>query len=108
MSDSKQSFKDILNNTEVPVLVDFYADWCGPCKMMTPVIKQLASKYKGQVRVLKVDVDKNPKVSFDYQIRGVPTFMIFKNGELQWRQAGAMPGSVLESELEKAMQTPVT
>lgn len=73
------------------MLVDFYADWCGPCKMMAPVIEQFSNEMGDKVRILKVDVDRNPKAAAAYQIQGVPTFILFKKGNIVWRQAGAVP-----------------
>lgn len=92
------SFNEIINSNQ-PVLVDFYADWCGPCKMMSPVLVQLANKMGDKVKILKVNVDKNPEASAAYQVQGVPTFMLFKNGKILWRQSGAMPINVLEEKI---------
>jgi thioredoxin 1 len=83
-------FKELING-ETPVLVDFYADWCGPCKMLTPIIKEVAGELKGKVKVIKVDVDKNQQAAAAYGIRGVPTMILFKKGQIVWRQSGVMP-----------------
>lgn len=88
------SFKEIINSDK-PVLVDFYAEWCGPCQTMMPIIKELASDLGEEIRILKVDIDKNPSAARAFGVRGVPTFMIFKNGKAVWRQSGAMPKSDL-------------
>ncbi|MEM2109567.1 MAG: thioredoxin [Candidatus Odinarchaeota archaeon] len=89
------NFDKIVNESELPVLVDFYATWCMPCKMMAPVIEDLARKYAGKIIVGKVDVDKNPKLAVKYQIMSVPTFMVFKKGKSVDRIMGAV-GSRLE------------
>ena len=90
------SFSDLING-EKPVLVDFSAEWCGPCKMMAPVIKQLSSEIGDSAKVIKVDVDRNPNAATKYQIRGVPTFILFKSGKILWRQSGAVSKEVLKN-----------
>lgn len=92
-----------LINSEQPVLVDFHAEWCGPCKAMAPTIKQLAKDYKGKARVLKVDIDKNPDLARKLSIRGVPTLIIYKKGQIVWRQSGALPLSTLANAIEAAL-----
>jgi thioredoxin 1 len=99
-----QSFNEIISGNK-PVLVDFYADWCGPCKMMSPVVEQVSKEMAEQVRVLKVDVDRNQSAAMAYQIQGVPTFIIFKNGKVVWRQSGAMPAQTLRSALQQSIQS---
>lgn len=91
-------FKEIINGPK-PVLVDFFAEWCGPCKTMAPVLKELVTEMQDKAVVLKVDVDKNPAASRAYNVRGVPTFIIFKGGKEVWRQSGAMPKHVLKDAL---------
>ena len=71
-----------------PVLVDFYADWCGPCKMQTPILKEVSREASGKVKILKIDVDRNQMLASQYQIRGVPTLIMFKKGQQVWRQSG--------------------
>jgi thioredoxin 1 len=94
------NFKEIIKS-EQPVLVDFYAEWCGPCKMMKPVLEDIAKKMDGKARILKVDVDKNPKAAAQYKIQGVPTLMIFQNGQIKWRQSGYIDAGKLRSVIEK-------
>lgn len=83
------NFANLLKGN-TPVFVDFYATWCGPCKAMEPVIKELSKELSGKVKVLKVDIDKNPKVSVRYNIRSVPTMILFRNGKIIWRKSGGM------------------
>jgi len=92
----RANFETIIGS-ERPVLVDFYAEWCGPCKMQAPVLKDIAAEIGDMVRIIKVDVDKNPKVAAEYQVKGVPTLILFKNGKVQWRQSGMLPKQQLLS-----------
>lgn len=88
------SFKELISQN-VPVLVDFKADWCGPCKMMTPILKEVKQQLKEDIKIIKIDVDKNQSVAAKYQVRGVPTLIIFKEGRQLWRQSGVVQASQL-------------
>lgn len=80
----------ILINTKQAVLVDFYADWCGPCKMLAPILKEVKKDLEDGIKIIKIDVDKNQPLAAKYQVRGVPTMILFKNGEQVWRQSGVL------------------
>jgi thioredoxin 1 len=84
-----ETFGDVIKNRQ-PVLVDFHATWCGPCKMMAPELQKFAQNNNGKLRVIKIDIDKNPAVAQQFRIQGVPTLMLFKEGKVLWRQSGAM------------------
>jgi thioredoxin 1 len=101
-TDKKETFRDILKSG-IPVLVDFYADWCGPCQMMKPVLQELHQKFGDKLRILKIDVDKNPAVAQAFEVQGIPTLILFKNEEIAWRQSGAMPAKQLEEVLNQYM-----
>lgn len=94
-----ETFKDIING-DLPVLVDFYATWCGPCKMMAPIIDEIAGEVKGKARILKIDVDKNQAIASNYRIQSVPTLIIFKKGEVVWRNSGAMDKTSLLQQIK--------
>lgn len=93
------NFKEAINSS-TPVLVDFFAEWCGPCKSMKPILEDLAGRVGDKARILKVDVDKNPKAAEVYGIRGVPTLIVFQNGQIKWRQSGVVPAAELERVLK--------
>ncbi|GAB3491761.1 thioredoxin [Spirosoma knui] len=95
MSQPKASFKDLINGDTL-VLVDFYADWCGPCKQQAPILKQLTERVGDKVRVVKVNVDHSQAAANQYQIRSIPTMILFKNGKIVWRQSGVQSLHALE------------
>lgn len=93
-TEKRESFGEIIKGN-TPVLVDFHAVWCGPCKMMPPVLQELHEKMGDSIRILKIDIDKNPQVAQAFNVQAVPTLMLFKNGNVVWRQAGVVPAHEL-------------
>jgi thioredoxin len=98
-----EDFSRTIAESELPVLVDFYADWCGPCKVMAPAVDALAAKYQGKALVAKVNTDRAQQTSIGFNIRAIPTTIVFKNGKEVARQTGAVPANMLESLLVKAL-----
>lgn len=86
----KQNFRK-LTSGDIPVLVDFYADWCGPCKTLAPILKQVKEELGDTIKIVKIDVDKNQSIASKYQVRGVPTMLLFKDSKQLWRQSGVLP-----------------
>lgn len=95
-----ETFNQLIQS-ETPVLVDFYADWCGPCKAMSPVIKEVADAVKGKARIVKVNIDKNTAAPVQFQVQAVPTFILFKRGQVLWRHPGMIDKVSLISIIEK-------
>jgi thioredoxin 1 len=94
---TEDSFKRDVLESELPVLVDFWAEWCQPCKAMVPVLEAIAAKYQGRVRVVKVDIDANPDLGMQYGVRGLPTLMLFEHGKVKGVRSGAVPSSGVEA-----------
>ncbi len=95
-AETMSSFNEIINGTQ-PVLVDFYADWCAPCRMMAPILEQVAGNMKGRVKILKVNVDKNRDAAMKYGIRSIPTLMLFQNGQVKWQGVGVIQADQIEN-----------
>ncbi len=94
------NFKELVLNADKPVLIDLWAEWCGPCRMVGPVVDQLSEDYEGRAICGKIDVDSNPNVTVEYGVRNIPTLLFFKNGELVDKQVGAVPKAVLAGKLD--------
>jgi thioredoxin 1 len=101
METTKTKFTELIENSEKPVLVDFYAEWCGPCHAMAPVLKEVANEFSEKVKIIKVDIDKNPAASTLYKIISIPTMILFHKGEIKWRQSGVIPGHLLKKMLQE-------
>jgi thioredoxin 1 len=101
--ETMSTFKEIINS-EVPVLVDFFATWCGPCQYQGPILEEVASELGDHARIIKIDVDKNPSAAQAYGVRSVPTLMVFQNGEVKWKNAGVKQKDELISLLKGYMK----
>lgn len=99
----KKSFNDIINEN-TPVLVDFYADWCAPCKMMTPILKQLKSEMGDKINIIKIDTERNPDVAIKYQVRGIPNLILFHKGQILWQQAGVVQMPQLKQIIDQKLE----
>lgn len=103
----KKSLQDLIQTSETPVFVDFWAEWCGPCRMVAPAVKQLAEEMSGRLTVVKVNVDEKPELAAQFGIQSIPTFMMFKNGSVALRFSGALPYPMLKAEVEKHLDAEV-
>lgn len=99
----KKSFKDLISSPTTPVLVDFYATWCGPCQTLSPIVQEVSREMGDQIKVIKVDVDRNQRAAQQFQIRGVPTLILFKEGKVVWRQSGLMTKRDLKASIQKVL-----
>ncbi|WP_339717841.1 thioredoxin [Cyclobacterium amurskyense] len=95
-----KSFSEIIKGDQ-PVLVDFYATWCGPCKMMQPILTETAGKVGDKAKIIKIDIDKNPMAASRFQVKSVPTLVLFQNGKIVWRQSGVVPAKQLVEVINK-------
>ncbi|MER3464166.1 MAG: thioredoxin [Chitinophagaceae bacterium] len=95
------TFHEVIHSDKL-VLVDFFAEWCGPCKMMAPILKQTKDQLGEKVTIIKVDVDKNPKAAQQFNVQGVPTLILFKKGQVKWRQSGVVPANALVQVIKQA------
>ena len=104
MLPKSKTFQELIEG-DTPVLVDFFAEWCGPCKMMQPILEDTSKQLGTKVKILKVDVDRNPLAASKFQVRGVPTLLLFQKGQVVWRQSGEVPAQQLVKVVENELLT---
>ena len=98
-----ETFEDLVVNSEIPVVIDFWAEWCGPCKAIGPALEEIAGEKKDSLSIVKLNIDENPLTPQKYNVRGIPTLLIFKNGEVVAEKVGALPKSQLEGWIDQAV-----
>lgn len=105
MKSKKKTFSELITQSDLPILVDFYATWCGPCQALSPVVSDTARDFKDQLKVIKVDVDKNQSAALKYGIQGVPTLILFQKGKVVWRKSGLMTRKELGASVKGAIKS---
>lgn len=100
-----KTFEQLIIESSVPVFVDFYADWCAPCRSLAPSVKRLAEEFSGRLTVVKINVDRQPSVASRYQVQGIPALMMFSRGSVVWRSSGAMPYDQLRAEVSRTLSS---
>lgn len=100
---TENDFQKEVLEADIPVLVDFYADWCGPCKMMSPVLEQISNEMEGKIKIGKVNVDENPNLAGEYKVMSIPNFILFKNGEVVDQVIGALPKAQMEEKINAVL-----